>query len=279
MNQVTDRRKQGDRRKSPRYQVASAEAFLGWWDGPEFRTELVRTEDISAGGVRLSSSGTVVPSQELWLRFTATPTLDWVQARLVGTLTDRNQQDQLRLEFPNECPYEVLKALAWSGATTTDCRAPAARSFRLATNSPSFRLAPEDPTPCAHKSFRLTPVSLGGRRPAPTNTRSSPLPTHPRPTTNVCASPAVSHPAESPEPQPSRQPPPSAALADVCRQGPLTVVSSYRATRHELNRVNLLTSGVRFLSIASIITVLWVVLTQEYGRIRPLVVIVETINK
>jgi hypothetical protein len=247
MNEVVDRRRRADRRKSPRYVVApaDAEALVGWWDGADFRTEVVRAQDISSGGVRLSVTRPVVPSQEIWLTFVAAPTPDWLPGRVVATVQNEEQHTSIRVAFSSECPYEVIRTVAWGG-TTSNTRA---RSFRLASESLSFRVAREETTPVQHRSFRLTMGPGGGQ-----------------------------HSAKAPQPLPLPESPPDDAVAAVIRRGPPALTESLLSTRRDRDRLELMAVGVRFLAAASIMVVIAVLITREYGKIRPLSVIAATLS-
>jgi PilZ domain len=275
MNELIDRCEQADRRQSQRFPVGMDGALVGWWEGPEFRTESARTEDVSAGGVRLRLNVPVVPSQKVWISFAVAATPEWLPARVVSMATECDPHDCIRVNLSNGCPYEVLKALTLGGLTTNGDAPTRARSFRLASDSLSFRVAREDTSPTPHKSFRLTSGALGSRRPV----RPSSLPTYPQTSANASNSPqaAISRPEEpsEPLPPPSDEPPP---IAEV-QHGALSLIESRRSIRRAQNRVRLLASGVRIAASISIAAVLWVALTQEYGKIQPLVVIYETLNE
>jgi PilZ domain len=277
MNEVIDRCEQVERRQSSRYPLEVDNVHVGWWDGPEFRSEPAKTEDLSAGGVRLRLSGLVVPSEKVWVRFAVAPASEWLPGRVVDTVREGDSHGCIRVELSNGCPYDVLKALTWGASTTSGQASSRARSFRLASDSLSFRVAREDNSPYPHKSFRLTSGALGGRRPA----RPSSLSSDSEPPTNGSVSAAISRPAEFSEPllPLPAEPPPIAEVSDAIRQAPVSLTESRRLRRREQNRVKLLASGVRIAASISIAAVLWVTLTQEYGKIQPLVVIYETISE
>ncbi len=264
---------------SPRNQAAS-EAFICWRNGATFRTEPAWIENIGSGGARLALSGHEVPEHDVWLSFVEATTGDWLPARVVGVSSASESESSLHVEFVNGCPYEILKALSRGGVSPIGQSRTRARSFQLAPDSLSFRVAREDTTPSPHQSFRLTTGLFGSRRPVLAGARPSPFPAHPEPVAHAGSSTPLSLPVEFPEPLPNLdEPPPPGALEQVLREGPLTVLDAHRSTRRQRNRANLLSSAVSVLSALSIFAVLWVALTQEYGKIRPLVVIYETFNE
>lgn len=98
----------GDRRKEPRYVPVMENAYLGWWEGETFRSELGKLANISAGGAALEVAGEPSSGETVWLCVVGPQRPDWVPARLLGRLGST-----ARMAFVENLPYELFKTVVW----------------------------------------------------------------------------------------------------------------------------------------------------------------------
>ena len=97
-----------DRRQEPRYAPVMERAYLGWWEGESFRTELGRLANISAGGAALEVRSDPGVGEVVWLCVIGPNRLGWVPARLLG----RNGRIR-RMVFAERFPYELFTSVVW----------------------------------------------------------------------------------------------------------------------------------------------------------------------
>ena len=97
-----------EHRTAARYE-AGAIVYLGWWDGPEFRTCAAGLRNLSQGGALVHVALAPPAGQSLWLCLAGSPPGDWVEARAVELTNPRAGLHQARLSFVEPCPYEMFR--------------------------------------------------------------------------------------------------------------------------------------------------------------------------
>ncbi|MDR3638868.1 MAG: hypothetical protein P4L84_33990 [Isosphaeraceae bacterium] len=83
-------------------------AYLGWWEGESFRTELGKLANISSGGAALEVAAETGAVESVWLCVIGPQRMDWVAARLLG-----RQGTVARMVFAEQFPYELFKSVVW----------------------------------------------------------------------------------------------------------------------------------------------------------------------
>lgn len=97
-----------ERRRNPRYRPLSANAYIGWWEGDTFRTELSVIHDISINGAAVGFELLPGTAATIWLCLVGPGRVTWVPAKLVAV------DDQVaRLEFAEPCGDDLLAPLIW----------------------------------------------------------------------------------------------------------------------------------------------------------------------
>lgn len=97
-----------DRRQEPRYVPVMECAYLGWWEGESFRTEVGRLTNISAGGAALDVGDDPGIGETVWLCVVGPSRTGWVAARLLG----RHGRIS-RMVFAERFPYALFKSVVW----------------------------------------------------------------------------------------------------------------------------------------------------------------------
>ena len=99
-----------DHRCSSRYEAVKHAVYLGWWHEPEFRTCRAELKNLSHGGALVHVAIVPPESASLWLCLVGSPPSDWVEVAVVAVTSQHDGLFQLRLKFPESCPYEVFNA-------------------------------------------------------------------------------------------------------------------------------------------------------------------------
>lgn len=97
-----------DSRNSSRYEAVKRAVYLGWWEEPEFRTCAAGLRNLSHGGALVHIA--VLPSEarNYWLCLAGTPPGEWVAVAIVSVTGKAPGPYQVRLKFPESCPYEMF---------------------------------------------------------------------------------------------------------------------------------------------------------------------------
>jgi hypothetical protein len=104
---------QADRRRECRYLVVDERAWLGWWEGREFRTFPARVLNLSLGGALLSAETPPPHGHRLWLCPPSANPADWIEATLVESRKRLFGPSQVRLAFGSPFPYERFKDMVF----------------------------------------------------------------------------------------------------------------------------------------------------------------------
>jgi hypothetical protein len=105
-----------DRRATCRYTVVQTQAWLGWWEGEEFRSVSCEIIDISLRGARLVVEAFPPNVPSVWFTpphvSTSTPN-EWLEARVVDARKRLLGPRQVRIAFRQTFPYEDFKAVVY----------------------------------------------------------------------------------------------------------------------------------------------------------------------
>lgn len=97
-----------DSRSSSRYEAVKSAVYLGWWEEPEFRTCAAALRNLSHGGALVHVAVLPNESQAYWLCLAGTPPGEWVEVSVVSVTGSDPGPYQVRLMFPESCPYEMF---------------------------------------------------------------------------------------------------------------------------------------------------------------------------
>ena len=114
-----------ERRREARYVPLKDRAYLGWWEGEDFRTETGSLRNISSGGAAIRVANSTVPAQEIWLCVVGPSRLTWVGGGVKG-----HEEGIVRIAFHEAFPYELFKEVVW------DC--PTEKLFETDSESTGF---------------------------------------------------------------------------------------------------------------------------------------------
>lgn len=99
-----------DSRCSSRYEAVRTFVYLGWWEEPEFVTVAAVLRNLSHGGALIHIGVSPPEERGLWLCLAGAPPSEWVEVSSVGIRTLNEGLYELRLRFPESCPYEIFNA-------------------------------------------------------------------------------------------------------------------------------------------------------------------------
>lgn len=97
-----------ERRRNPRYRPLAASAYIGWWEGDAFRTELVVIQNISLGGVAVGIQTLPGGVSTVWICLVGPGRVTWVPARLLAV-----EGRVARLQFAEPCGDDLIAPLIW----------------------------------------------------------------------------------------------------------------------------------------------------------------------
>jgi hypothetical protein len=117
-----------DARSSQRYPAVAGRSWLGWHEATAFRQVAAWILNISASGCLVAVDERAAENRALWLRLDNPSVPDWAEVRVIEHLTTNSGLLASRLVFRGNCPYEVIKAVAF-GATQQPHRPEPSRSW------------------------------------------------------------------------------------------------------------------------------------------------------
>ena len=97
-----------DNRCSSRYEAVKTAVYLGWWEEPEFRTCAAALRNLSHGGALVHVAVLPTEGASVWLCLAGTPPGEWVEVAVVAVTGKGPGAYQVRLKFPEACPYEMF---------------------------------------------------------------------------------------------------------------------------------------------------------------------------
>jgi hypothetical protein len=102
-----------DRRRACRYLALQSQAWLGWWDGPEFRSTVSQVINISLRGCMMTVEKLPPPDQTVWFCPPGTAPSGWIEAKLVEARSRLLGVREVRIAFSSPFPYETFKNVVY----------------------------------------------------------------------------------------------------------------------------------------------------------------------
>lgn len=102
------------RRSAYRYPPVYDRALVAWWrDGKHIHTP-ARIIDISQNGVAavVAAVPPLPPQSIMWIGLEPPAVVEWAETRLVA-IERAGKEHQVRLSFPDSCPYDFFKIVVW----------------------------------------------------------------------------------------------------------------------------------------------------------------------
>jgi hypothetical protein len=103
-----------EHRACHRYPAVAGRSWLGWYEGSQFRQTASWVLNISAGGCLLVADAPPPADRSLWLRLDDPAVPNWAEVRVVGQQSGSGGILAYRLVFRGTCPYDMMKAVAFS---------------------------------------------------------------------------------------------------------------------------------------------------------------------
>ena len=120
-----------ERRACQRYPAVAGRSWLGWYEGSEFTQTAAWILNISAGGCLAVADATTPTDRSLWLRLDNPAFPDWAEVRVVGHQPGSGGILASRLVFRGACPYDMIKAVAFSSSANRPAKPEPSRSWSL----------------------------------------------------------------------------------------------------------------------------------------------------
>jgi hypothetical protein len=114
-----------ERRSVCRYSVVQDSSWIGWWDGPEFRSTASKIVDISLRGALLIVE--TFPPKDKSVFFCppgAAANEEWMEVKLVASKKRLFGPREIRVAFRKVFPYEIFKAVVYGPDASTSVETP-----------------------------------------------------------------------------------------------------------------------------------------------------------
>ena len=114
-----------ERRSVCRYSVVQDNAWVGWWEGEEFRSTAAKIIDISLRGALLTVE--CFPPKDKAIFFCppgAAANEEWLEVKIVGAKKRLFGPREIRVAFRKVFPYEVFKAVVYGPDSSTSVDTP-----------------------------------------------------------------------------------------------------------------------------------------------------------
>lgn len=98
-----------ERRREPRYIPAKRTAYLGWWEGENFRSSLARVESLSCHGAALLVEEFPVGTEQIWLSLIDSGSDQWFAGTAIHNSPSGGVGRVVRLSLLESLPYDVFK--------------------------------------------------------------------------------------------------------------------------------------------------------------------------
>jgi hypothetical protein len=95
-----------ERREACRYDTVNAPAFLGWWEGTEYRSVSATLKNLSLHGALALVDQLPAADTPLWTCLEGSPASAWVETEVIATTKPRRGPYQLRLKFVDPVPFD-----------------------------------------------------------------------------------------------------------------------------------------------------------------------------
>jgi hypothetical protein len=105
--------REDDRRGVCRYLAVQSEAWLGWWEGQEFRSTNARVVDISLRGCMMTVEQLPPKGQSVWFCPPGTTPTEWIEATLIESKRRLLGPRVVRITFRDPFRYETFKQLVY----------------------------------------------------------------------------------------------------------------------------------------------------------------------
>jgi hypothetical protein len=102
-----------DRRSICRYTVVQRQAWLGWWEGQQFRSTNAQLVDISLRGCMMTVEQLPPKEQSVWFCPPGTTPSEWIEAKLIESKRRLFGPRVVRIAFRNPFPYETFKHVVY----------------------------------------------------------------------------------------------------------------------------------------------------------------------
>ena len=125
------------RRDSVRHSAVRNRTILAWWDGAVSSQFQGTLKDVSLSGALLVVHEEISPPTEVCIRMEEPVATEWVHATIVGSTTSHHWRlfratevvCQLRLKFPEACPYDFFKAATHGDAISNQVQKHVSKEF------------------------------------------------------------------------------------------------------------------------------------------------------
>jgi hypothetical protein len=118
-----------EKRSCQRYPAFAGRSWLGWHEGTQFHQTAAWILNISAGGCLVVADATAPTDRSIWLRLDNPSVSDWAELRVVGHQSGKGGLLAFRLVFRGACPYDMLKAVAFSSSAILPAKPEPSRSW------------------------------------------------------------------------------------------------------------------------------------------------------
>ena len=118
-----------EQRACQRYPAVAGRSWLGWYQGSQFHQTAAWILNISAGGCLVVADALAPADRSLWLRLDDPAAADWAEVRVVGQKTGSGGILASRLVFRGACPYDMMKAVAFSSSAKLPAKPEPSRSW------------------------------------------------------------------------------------------------------------------------------------------------------
>jgi hypothetical protein len=118
-----------DRRSVCRYAAVQTQAWLGWWEGPDFRSTTAQVVDISLRGCMMIVEQLPPADQSVWFCPPGTTPSEWIEAKLIEATRCLLGPRTVRIAFYAPFAYETFKNVVYGpesmrGHATAGSKAP-----------------------------------------------------------------------------------------------------------------------------------------------------------
>jgi hypothetical protein len=118
-----------ENRACQRYPAVAGRSWLGWYEGRQFHQTAAWILNISAGGCLVVADKTTPVDRSLWLRLDDPGVPNWAEVRVVGQQSGSGGILASRLVFRGTCPYDMMKAVAFSSSAKPTAKPEPSRSW------------------------------------------------------------------------------------------------------------------------------------------------------
>ena len=118
-----------EQRACQRYPAVAGRSWLGWYEGSQFHRTAAWILNISAGGCLVVADTAAPAGGSLWLCLDDHAVANWAEVRVIGQKTGVGGILASRLVFRGACPYDMMKAVAFSSSAMLRAKPEPSRSW------------------------------------------------------------------------------------------------------------------------------------------------------